>query len=87
MSHERVSSPPSGITGPLGAYLRELSGVINDLPPLSYFSGLSPESVITAYPGTVAIGVGSDSNNTRLWVMGGSARVASMTGWRAVNTT
>ena len=87
MSHERLPSPPSGLTGPLGAYLRNIAAVLNDLPQLSFFTGLTPESAVTAYPGGIAIGVGSASNNTRLWVMGGATRTESMTGWRAVNTT
>lgn len=87
MSHERIKSPPSGITGELGAYLRELARTINDQPQVSYFSGLTPESTVTGYPGDVAVSVGAVSNNTRLWVMGGSVRAPSMTGWRAVNTT
>jgi len=47
----------------------------------SYFSGLTPESVITGVAGDFAIQVGSASTNTRIWTKAGSPTVASKTSW------
>ena len=80
-----VPLPPSGITGTLGEYLRTIARVINDFPKISTFSGTSPESAISGYPGDVAINY-SSSAATRLWVKEGSSRVPSTTGWVSIRT-
>ena len=77
----RIASPPSDITGPLGLYLREVARAINDIPQISSFSGTSPNSLVTGYPGDLLTNIGSASTDTRAWIKGGSSRQPSQTGW------
>lgn len=76
-----VSDPPSSITGVLGRYLAEIAQAINNRPVMSYFSGTSPNSVVTGYPGDIAINLASASTNTRVWSMGGAMSTATNQGW------
>lgn len=80
-----IPLPPSALTGPLGEYLRMIARAISDTPQISVFSGPTPNSVVSGYPGDVAINL-SSSAATRLWVMEGSARVPSLTGWVSIRT-
>ena len=82
----RIISPPSDITGPLGAYLREVARAINDIPQISAFSGVSPNSAVTGTAGHIAINYGSASTDSRAWIKSGSASVPSMTGWVLLRT-
>ena len=77
----RIASPPSDLTGPLGLYLREVARAINDIPQVSAFSATTPNSLVTGYPGDLAINLASASTDTRLWIKGGSSRQPSRTGW------
>lgn len=78
----RIVSPPSDVTGPLGSYLREVARAINDIPAVSAFSNIvGPNSVISGYPGDLAVNLTSTVTDKRVWVMGGSVRVPSNTGW------
>ncbi len=85
MSRARIPFPPSDVTGALGDYLLVLWRAINDSPTLSYFSGSTPNSVITGLPGDLAVNVGSASTSTRLWQMGGSVAQPSTTGWNPLH--
>lgn len=78
--------PPSSITGALGEYLQRLWRVLDDMPNLSYFSGTTPNSVLTGVPGDLAINVGSASTDTRVWLKGGATRTPSTTGWITLRT-
>lgn len=77
----RIASPPSDITGPLGSYLREVARAINDIPQLSAFSAATPNSVVSGYPGDLAVNLCSTSSDNRLYQKGGSVRVPSNQGW------
>ena len=77
----RIVSPPSNISGALGDYLREVARAINDIPNFSVFSGTSPNSLVTGYPGDWAIKLTSSSTDSRAWLKGGASRTASTTGW------
>lgn len=83
---QRITSPPSSLTGVLGAYLRDVARVLNELPQISVFSGPSPNSTVSGFPGDVAVNL-SSSAATRLWVKEGTTRTRSMTGWVSISTT
>lgn len=76
--------PPSQLTGDTGDYFHLLWRTLNSMPNISAFSGTSPNSVVTGMPGDMAINIGSASTSSRLWIMGGSARQPSTTGWAVV---
>ena len=76
-----VADPPSGLTGVLGGYLAEIARAINDRPVLSYFSGTTPNSVVSGYAGDITINVGSASTNTRIWLLGGTPSTITNQGW------
>jgi hypothetical protein len=76
-----VQDPPSGITGTLREYLTEISRAINDRPVMSYFSGTSPNSVVSGYAGDIAINLGSASTSTRVWVLSGAPSTVTNQGW------
>lgn len=78
---ERLPQPPSAITGELGVWLREVWRAVNNAPTVSYFSGLSPNSVLTGLAGDIAINAGSASTDTRAWIKGGSTIGPSTTSW------
>lgn len=81
----RVVSPPSDLTGPLGSYLREIARAINDIPQISAFSGTDPNAGSNAgYPGDMLINLTSAITDRRLYVMAGSLRQKSTTGWTLV---
>ena len=82
----RVQNPPSSITGDIGAYLRSLAHAINDIPTFSMFSGTTPNSNLTGFPGDLAVNFGSASTDSRIWVKGGSARSQSQLGWVTLRT-
>lgn len=67
------------------SYLRELARAINDIPQLSAFSGSSPNGVVTGYPGDLTVNLTSANSDVRLYMKGGSIRVASNTGWNPVS--
>jgi hypothetical protein len=78
----RIVSPPSDLTGPLGNYLREVARAINDIPQISAFSGTDPNLGTNAgYPGDLLINLTSSVTDRRLYVMAGSQRQKSTTGW------
>lgn len=81
----RLGSPPSDLTGPLGSYLREVARAINDIPQISAFSGTDPNTGTNAgYPGDLLINLTSTSTDRRVYVMAGSLRQKSTTGWTLV---
>lgn len=73
--------PPSEITGVVGDYLRDLWRYIESQPQISTFSGTSPNSLVSGYPGDMTINLGSASTDTRAWLKGGGTRTWSNTGW------
>lgn len=83
---ERVSLPPSAITGALGDYLLQIAEAINRVPVVSYFSGTTPNSVVTGLAGDLAINLCSASTDTRAWIKGGSQSVPSRTNWVTLRT-
>lgn len=65
----------------MGSYLREIARAINDIPQLSAFSADTPNSLVSGFPGDLAVNLTSANTDIRLWQMGGSLRVPSTTGW------
>lgn len=81
----RIVSPPSDLTGPLGSYLREVARAINDIPQISAFSGLDPNTgTNVGYPGDLLINLTSTSTDRRVYVMAGALRQKSTTGWTLI---
>lgn len=85
MARQRLPMPPSAFTGPLGSWLRQLWIVVNGMPQMSYFTGADPNSVVSGFPGDLAISLGgnvaSNSTMSRVWVMSGVPGQPSTTGW------
>lgn len=86
MARGDLPLPPSNVTGELGLWLQEVWKRLVNTPTVSYFSGTTPNSVVTGLAGQLAVNVGSASTDTRVWVKGGSASVPSQTGWVTVRT-
>lgn len=76
--------PPSSITGPVAEYLHEVWRVVNKMPNISAFSGATPNSAVSGVPGDLAVSVAVASNDSRLFVKGGTTRAPSTTGWVTV---
>lgn len=83
-----VPLPPSNLTGTLGDYLREVANILNSkVARASFFSGVSPNSAVTAIPGYLAINMSpSQSTDTRVWVHGGTGTAPTTTGWVPLRT-
>lgn len=79
---QRVPNPPSSVTGPLGVWLAEVAKAVNDTPTMSYFSGTTPESVLTASAGHLAVNMVSGTTAVRAYIKGGDpADGPTTTGW------
>ena len=78
---DRLAQPPSGITGPLATWLGDVFTLLNGMPRSSYFSGTTPNSVVTGIAGDMAINIGSASTDSRFWVKGGDPVIPSQTSW------
>ena len=72
---------PSGITGELRNYLGEIVDTLNRVPTFSFFSGTTPESVITGVARNFAINPYSADTATMIFYKGGSPDVASKVSW------
>ncbi len=85
---ELIPQPPSSVTGPLGEWLRDLSNTLNaHVARASYFSGVTPNSAVTALPGYLAINMSpSQSTDSRVWVHGGTGTTPNQTGWVTLRT-
>ena len=83
-----LAPPPSDVTGPLGRWLSDAWHWIESQPQISLasFDDIStPNSRVTAFSGSVCVNVGSASNASRLWVLGGnSVSVLTDQGWQLV---
>jgi hypothetical protein len=85
VARERIGLPPSDVTGPLGAWLRDVYRALNQIPNASYISVDNPNtSGFTGYPGDLAVNVVSGSTVSRIWVMGGAS--VSTNSWAVVRT-
>jgi len=80
---EIIPLPPSGVTGELGSWLRDLANVVNTkLARASYFSGTTPTSAVTALPGYFAINMSpSQSTDSRIFVHGGTGTTPNQSNW------
>lgn len=75
------------VTGDLYFWLLDLTQAVNSVPQLSYFSALTPNSLVTGLTGDVAINIGSASTDTRVWVLGGASLSQLTTqGWVTLRT-
>lgn len=79
---DRIPQPPSGVTGPVGEWMRQVARQLNSEGYISVFSGTNPNtSGVTGLPGNLLINIGSASSNSRLFVMGGSTRSSDTNNW------
>ena len=84
---DKIRMPPSDVTGELGRWLQELWGVVNSMPRMSWFSGVSPNtSGLTGVAGDLAVNIGSASTDSRVWVKSGSPSVPSTANWVVLRT-
>lgn len=80
----RLRQPPSSLTGELAQWLQELTRSINNIPTISYFSGIHPNlSGITGTGGHILINVGS-STASRVFVNVGSVRLPNTNSWNTI---
>ena len=81
---QRVTMPPSSVTGELYVYLSRMAVALNNVPRLSYTSyNGGPESNLTGAPGDLAINIVSSAQTKRLYV---KELGSSNTGWVSVST-
>lgn len=80
----RLPPVPSTVTGDLGTWLRLVAQQLNSEAYVSKFSGTNPNtSAVTGIPGNLVVNIRSASDNSRLWVMGGSGpSTSTTTGWK-----
>lgn len=79
---DRLGPVPSAFTGEQRIYLERVRVALNDLPTFSFFSGLTPESVVTGVAGNFAFNVGvSTSTQSLAFVKLGSPLTASKVSW------
>jgi hypothetical protein len=72
---------PSAFTGELKTYLGEIVDTLNRVPTFSFFSGTTPESVITGVAGNFAINPYSANTATMIFYKGGSPITPSKVSW------
>lgn len=77
----RIHEVPSCFTGAQRDYLIALSAAINAMPVFSYFSGTTPESVVTGVAGNFALNLYSANTATMIFYKGGSPTVPSKVSW------
>lgn len=83
----RVNPIPSGFTGAQADYLVQLANAINALPAFSFFSGLTPESVVTGVACDIAFAPFSQSTGSLFFVKWGSPTAASKVSWCKVSVS
>lgn len=76
-----IREVPSAFTGEQAVYLREVVAVLNGLPTFSFFSGTTPESVITGVAGNFAVAPFSTTTGTLLYFKWGSVTAPSKVSW------
>jgi hypothetical protein len=72
---------PSCFTDAQASYLQEVVDRLNRTPTFSFFSGTTPESVITGVAGDFAINPYSANTATMIFYKGGSPVTASKVSW------
>ena len=77
----RIQAPPPTGNQALDHWLRDLTAALNNIPRVSWFSGLTPNSVHTGTAGDLAINLASASTHTRIWVMGGAPSYVTNKNW------
>jgi hypothetical protein len=82
---QRINAPPSDVEPALRDWLQRVANELNILPPLSTFSGTTPESVISGSPGELAINYAAPTASTvsRLWI---KVTGIGNTGWASAVT-
>lgn len=85
-----LQPPPSGLSGPLGAWLRDLHTWVEGQVQFSYASfgdTQTPNSRVTALSGAICVNVGSGVTKQRHWILGGSSLSGTTDqGWQLVTS-
>lgn len=80
----RLRQPPSSLTGELAQWLQEATRSINNIPTISYFSGIHPTlSGITGTAGHILINVGS-SSASRMFLNVGGVKNPNTNSWNTI---
>lgn len=77
--------PPTGNQA-LDLWLRNFAISHNNQPRVSWFSGTTPNSVLTGTVGDLAINLASGSTVTRAWIMAGAPSYVTNKGWVTLAT-
>lgn len=72
---------PSVFTGEQRTWLQELADRVAGMPAWSFFSGTTPESVVTGVAGDWALNLYSANTATMVYYKGGSPVTASKISW------
>lgn len=83
MARGDFPQPPSSVTGELGNWLQAVWVRLANMPSVSYFSGLHPESNMTGVAGDLAINV-SPSASSRIFVKYGDVLRPDRASWVSV---
>jgi len=76
---------PSAFTGGQRIWLEEVVKAINAMPVFSFFSAVSPESVVTGVSGNFAVNPFSATTAGLFFVKWGSATVESKVSWAKIS--
>lgn len=83
----RVEYPPPTGNQALDQWLQGIATAFNNMPRFSWFSGTTPNSILTGTPGDIAINLASGSTVTRAWIMGGNpTSIVTRFGWVTLQT-
>lgn len=75
--------PPTG-NQRFDQWMRDFHIQWNSQPRLSWFSGTTPNSVVTGTPGDIVVNLASGSTVTRLWTMVGDTSLVTTLGWQTL---
>ena len=77
----RIQAPPPTGNQAFDQWARNVWLLLNNMPRVSWFSGVTPNSVWTGTAGDLAINLASASTHTRIWVMGGAPSYVTNKNW------
>ncbi len=80
---QRVTAPPSSVSGELYVWLNQVRAALNNIPKISYTSYGNPNSNVTGQRGDILVNLVT-STNTALWW--GKTYGSSNTGWTSLAT-
>lgn len=82
----RIQMPPPTGNQQFDEWARNFAISHNNQPRMSWFSGTTPNSVVTGTVGDLAVNLASGSTVTRIWIMGGAPSYVTNKGWVTIAT-